>query len=205
MEDKLLIDIDGLFAAGRERGAARGKIFGILLYRGLCRCAVPRGRAGVRRRRHALARGHSAERAGESRSICRRDKRNSALNMLKARRSKGAAKRMSPSLSMSCRSVYRVPNTEQQADTVLLREAVNGFLNSRAGEANSFIQRYWYILGISEIAAERYGQGAVKMSLKQTRDSRNFLEKGEHGMKKEDLLKAVGGADDGFKPRPRRK
>ena len=71
-------------------------------------------------------------------------------------------------------------NTEQQADTVLLREAVNGFLDSLERERRIvFIQRYWYMLGISEIAAERgMTEGAVKMSLKRTRDSlKIFLEK----------------------------
>ena len=71
-------------------------------------------------------------------------------------------------------------NTEQQADTVLLREAVNGFLDSLERERRIvFIQRYWYMLGISEIAAERgMTEGAVKMSLKRTRDClKIFLEK----------------------------
>ena len=61
-----------------------------------------------------------------------------------------------------------------------LREAVNEFLDSLGRERRIvFIQRYWYMLGISEIAAERgMTEGAVKMSLKRTRDSlKIFLEK----------------------------
>ena len=71
-------------------------------------------------------------------------------------------------------------NTEMQADAALLRDAVNRFLESLERERRIiFVQRYWYMLGISEIAAERgMTEGAVKMSLKRTRDSlRSFLEK----------------------------
>lgn len=107
--------------------------------------------------------------------------RNSALNMLKARRSKKRGeKNVALALDELSECIPSAENTEQQADTVLLREAVNGFLDSLERERRIvFIQRYWYMLGISEIAAERgMTEGAVKMSLKRTRDSlKIFLEK----------------------------
>ena len=74
-----------------------------------------------------------------------------------------------------CRNDPFVPD-----DIQLLREAVNGFLDSLERERRIvFVQRYWYMLGISEIAAERgMTEGAVKMSLKRTRDNlKIFLEK----------------------------
>ena len=107
--------------------------------------------------------------------------RNSALNMLKARRSKKRGeKNVALALDELSECIPSAENTEQQADTVLLREAVNGFLDSLERERRIvFIQRYWYMLGISEIAAERgMTEGAVKMSLKRTRDClKIFLEK----------------------------
>ena len=107
--------------------------------------------------------------------------RNSALNMLKARRSKKRGeKNVALALDELSECIPSAEDTEQQADTVLLREAVNGFLDSLERERRIvFIQRYWYMLGISEIAAERgMTEGAVKMSLKRTRDSlKIFLEK----------------------------
>lgn len=107
--------------------------------------------------------------------------RNSALNMLKARRSKKRGeKNVALALDELSECIPSAENTEQQADTVLLREAVNGFLDSLERERRIvFIQRYWYMLGISEIAAERgMTEGAVKMSLKRTRDSlKIFIEK----------------------------
>lgn len=107
--------------------------------------------------------------------------RNSALNMLKARRSKKRGeKNVALALDELSECISSAENTEQQADTVLLREAVNEFLDSLGRERRIvFIQRYWYMLGISEIAAERgMTEGAVKMSLKRTRDSlKIFLEK----------------------------
>ena len=128
--------------------------------------------------------------------------RNSALNMLKARRSKKRGeKNVALALDELSECIPSAENTEQQADTVLLREAVNGFLDSLERERRIvFIQRYWYMLGISEIAAERgMTEGAVKMSLKRTRDClKIFLKRRALRYEKEDLLKAVGGADDRF-------
>lgn len=128
--------------------------------------------------------------------------RNSALNMLKARRSKKRGeKNVALALDELSECIPSAENTEQQADTVLLREAVNGFLDSLEREKRIvFIQRYWYMLGISEIAAERgMTEGAVKMSLKRTRDSlKIFSKRRALRYEKEDLLKAVGGADDRF-------
>lgn len=107
--------------------------------------------------------------------------RNSALNLLKVRRAKKRGeKNVALALDELSECIPSAENTEQQADTVLLREAVNGFLDSLERERRIvFIQRYWYMLGISEIAAERgMTEGAVKMSLKRTRDSlKIFLEK----------------------------
>lgn len=128
--------------------------------------------------------------------------RNSALNMLKARRSKKRGeKNVALALDELSECIPSAENTEQQADTVLLREAVNGFLDSLERERRIvFIQRYWYMLGISEIAAERgMTEGAVKMSLKRTRDClKIFSKRRALRYEKEDLLKAVGGADDRF-------
>lgn len=57
--------------------------------------------------------------------------RNSALNMLKARRSKKRGeKNVALALDELSECIPSAENTEQQADTVLLREAVNGFLDS---------------------------------------------------------------------------
>lgn len=107
--------------------------------------------------------------------------RNSALNLLKARRAKKRGeKHFNLALDELSECVPGAENTEMQADAALLRDAVNGFLDSLERERRIvFIQRYWYMLGISEIAAERgMTEGAVKMSLKRTRDSlRSFLEK----------------------------
>lgn len=107
--------------------------------------------------------------------------RNSALNLLKVRRAKKRGeKNVALALDELSECIPSAENTEQQADTVLLREAVNGFLDSLERERRIvFIQRYWYMLGISEIAAERgMTEGAVKMSLKRTRDSlKIFLER----------------------------
>lgn len=107
--------------------------------------------------------------------------RNSALNLLKVRRAKKRGeKNVALALDELSECIPSAENTEQQADTVLLREAVNGFLDSLERERRIvFIQRYWYMLGISEIAAEHgMTEGAVKMSLKRTRDSlKIFLEK----------------------------
>lgn len=128
--------------------------------------------------------------------------RNSALNMLKARRSKKRGeKNVALALDELSECIPSAENTEQQADTVLLREAVNGFLDSLERERRIvFIQRYWYMLGISEIAAERgMTEGAVKMSLQRTRDSlKIFSKRRALRYEKEDLLKAVGGTDDRF-------
>ncbi len=107
--------------------------------------------------------------------------RNSALNMLKARRAKKRGeKHFNLALDELSECVPGAENTEMQADAALLRDAVNRFLESLERERRIiFVQRYWYMLGISEIAAERgMTEGAVKMSLKRTRDSlRSFLEK----------------------------
>ena len=101
--------------------------------------------------------------------------RNSALNLLKVRRAK---KRGEKNVALALDELSEcIPSAE---NTVLLREAVNGFLDSLERERRIvFIQRYWYMLGISEIAAERgMTEGAVKMSLQRTRDSlKIFLEK----------------------------
>ena len=101
--------------------------------------------------------------------------------MLKARRAKKRGeKHFNLALDELSECVPGNENTEIQADAALLRDAVSRFLESLERERRIiFVQRYWYMLGISEIAAERgMTEGAVKMSLKRTRDSlRSFLEK----------------------------
>lgn len=105
--------------------------------------------------------------------------RNAALNRLKARHAKKRGeKHIRLVLDELSECVPGAENTEAQADAILLREALNSFLRSLEQERRIiFVQRYWYMLSIAEIAAERgMTEGAVKMSLKRTRDSlREFL------------------------------
>ena len=181
MEDKLLID--GLFARD-ERSVARLEE----KYSGYCYTVA----YAVVRCREDAQECVSDAMLGEWNSIptnrpenlgayVGRIARNSALNLLKVRRAKKRGeKNVALALDELSECIPSAENTEQQADTVLLREAVNGFLDSLERERRIvFIQRYWYMLGISEIAAGRgMTEGAVKMSLQRTRDSlKIFLEK----------------------------
>lgn len=58
------------------------------------------------------------------------------------------------------------------ADEISLRDSMQRFLKALPTETRRiFLQRYWYMLTIGEIAAEiGYGESRVKMILKRTRD-----------------------------------
>ena len=72
-----------------------------------------------------------------------------------------------------------VGTDETITDDLALRAALDGFLRKLEGEARGiFMLRYWYMFSVKEIA-NRLGKsdGAVKMSLKRTRDKlKSFLE-----------------------------
>ncbi len=71
-------------------------------------------------------------------------------------------------------------NGRDIADDIALRDALNGFLKDLSADTrNIFMQRYWYMCSIREIA-ENYGIGEskVKMTLLRTREKlRKYLEK----------------------------
>ena len=70
-------------------------------------------------------------------------------------------------------------NVEQTVDDLALVEVFNRFLASQSKRSRKiFIQRYWYMSSIKEIATG-YGitEGQVKMSLSRSRKAlKNFLE-----------------------------
>ena len=71
-------------------------------------------------------------------------------------------------------------NPEQIHDRLVTRETINGFLRDLQPEARQmFVQRYWYLCSISQIAAEhRCGESKVKMSLQRSREKlKKLLEK----------------------------
>lgn len=71
-------------------------------------------------------------------------------------------------------------NPEQIHDRLVTRETINGFLRDLQPEARQmFVQRYWYLCSISQIAAEHHcGESKVKMSLQRSREKlKKLLEK----------------------------
>lgn len=75
-----------------------------------------------------------------------------------------------------------VGDGESFEDTVLLRDALNRFLETLKPQTRQiFMLRYWYMLPIHEIAERmQMREGAVKMSLQRTRTAlHNYLEQEE--------------------------
>lgn len=73
------------------------------------------------------------------------------------------------------------PNyTEKEIDNLALTENLNSFLKTLTSENRKiFLQRYWYMMTIKEIAKENsFTESKVKMSLMRTRENlKIFLEK----------------------------
>lgn len=74
-----------------------------------------------------------------------------------------------------------VPSSEGElADTLELRDALERFLRTLSADARRiFLQRYWYMCSIAEIARQcSLSESAVKMQLLRTREKlRKFLQK----------------------------
>ena len=84
-----------------------------------------------------------------------------------------AGKRAGDEYTSSLDELYEVTgdSSEEIADTLALRDALNVFLESlEIKERKIFMQRYWWVRGIKEIANEfSMSDGAVKMLLRRTR------------------------------------
>ncbi len=76
-----------------------------------------------------------------------------------------------------------IPSSEEDfVDTLVLRDTLERFLRTLSEDARRiFLQRYWYMCPIAEIARQRsMSEGAVKMQLLRTREKlREFLQKEE--------------------------
>ncbi len=71
-------------------------------------------------------------------------------------------------------------STEKEIDNLALTENLNSFLKTLTSENRKiFLQRYWYMMPIKEIAKENsFTESKVKMSLMRTRENlKIFLEK----------------------------
>ncbi len=77
-------------------------------------------------------------------------------------------------------AVFHSDSSEDIADELALKEAVNGFLGSLTQKSrNVFFQRYWYFLSVKEIAYHNsMTENGVKVSLLRTREKfKSYLEK----------------------------
>ena len=107
--------------------------------------------------------------------------RRTALNrfeMLRAQRRGGG--QITEALDELHEALVSPEDTEQTADARILAEHISHFLkNLREKPRRVFLQRYWYLLSVKEIAAEQHmTQNAVKVMLMRTRNQlREFLEK----------------------------
>lgn len=63
-------------------------------------------------------------------------------------------------------------DSEKELDAVYLKDSINAFLSQQDQQARIFfVQRYWYMLSVKEIAKENHtGESRVKMSLLRTRN-----------------------------------
>lgn len=106
--------------------------------------------------------------------------RNLALNRYKERH---CEKRGQGQVALALEELQEcVPNTAggSFADDIALRDALNRFLRMLPHETRAvFMQRYWYVCSISDIAAEwGMSESRVKMLLLRTRNKlKQFLEK----------------------------
>ena len=62
-------------------------------------------------------------------------------------------------------------DSEKELDAVYLKDSINAFLSQEYKQARIFfVQRYWYMLSVKEIAEENHtGESRVKMRLSRTR------------------------------------
>jgi RNA polymerase sigma-70 factor (ECF subfamily) len=63
-------------------------------------------------------------------------------------------------------------DVEEQLDLSVLTDVINGFLKQCEKQARTvFVQRYWYMLNVKEIAKENgMSESNVKMTLMRTRE-----------------------------------
>ena len=107
--------------------------------------------------------------------------RNLALDVFKR---KSAQKRACAQTSLALEELQEcIPSSqtvESEIDSRELTEHLNAFLKTLTDENRKiFLQRYWYILSVTEIAKENsFSESKVKMSLMRTRNNlKIFLEK----------------------------
>ena len=76
--------------------------------------------------------------------------------------------------------IHSSENVDDIVDDIVLKDALNCFLSNLDEEQrNIFLQRYWYLCSIKEIAGEHHcSEGKIKMILKRKRNElKCFLEK----------------------------
>lgn len=107
--------------------------------------------------------------------------RNTALDMIEK---KSAKKRGESTYTLVIDELHDcIPSnnsTEKEAENSQLAEFLNTFLENLSEENRIiFLQRYWYIMSVKEIAKNnQFTESKVKMSLMRTREKlREFLEK----------------------------
>ena len=107
--------------------------------------------------------------------------RNLALDMLdRLNAQKRGGREISLVLDEIAECVSSVNTTEKEFDNLTLTEHLNSFLKTLTTENRKiFMQRYWYIMSIKDIAKENsFTESKVKMSLMRTRENlKIFLEK----------------------------
>ena len=107
--------------------------------------------------------------------------RNLALDMLdRLNAQKRGGREISLVLDEIAECVPSVNTTEKEFDNLTLTEHLNSFLKTLTTENRKiFMQRYWYIMSIKDIAKENsFTESKVKMSLMRTRENlKIFLEK----------------------------
>lgn len=107
--------------------------------------------------------------------------RNLALDMLdRLNAQKRGGREISLVLDEIAECVPSVNTTDKEFDNLTLTEHLNSFLKTLTTENRKiFMQRYWYIMSIKDIAKENsFTESKVKMSLMRTRENlKIFLEK----------------------------
>ena len=107
--------------------------------------------------------------------------RNLALDRIKSSNAKKRrAGRSTAALDELQECIPNLAYPSDIADDIALRDALNSFLYSLSDETlKIFLQRYWYMLSVKEIAEElSVSQSKVKISLHRTRNAlKLFLEK----------------------------
>lgn len=108
--------------------------------------------------------------------------RNHALSMLRKR---DAQKRGSGEMHIildECQNLLRERTDQELSDKIAFRDALNQFLRDLPPLTRRvFLQRYWYMLSISEIARElKISESRVKMLLHRTRNKLGeYLKEGD--------------------------